>query len=122
MNTQVAYLSISPIYKENYFSQHKHKVVEVAPKQVCENTDHFERFLQSVLDKGGEGVILRDPSSPYEHGRSKGYLKHKVFKKETHPFMGSFSSPLLLFSKKKYRDAEARIVKKLRPNEYECEL
>ena len=101
MNTQVAYLSISPIYKENYFSQHKHKVVEVAPKQVCENTDHFERFLQSVLDKGGEGVILRDPSSPYEHGRSKGYLKHKVDKrkKETHPFMDPFSSPCYYFQK-----------------------
>jgi len=31
-----------------------------------------------IVDKGGEGVILRDPNSPFEQGRLRGYLKHKV--------------------------------------------
>jgi ATP-dependent DNA ligase len=38
----------------------------------------METFFQDVIDKGGEGIILRDPTAPYESGRSKGYLKHKV--------------------------------------------
>jgi len=31
------------------------------------------------MDQGGEGIILRDPSTPFETGRSKGFLKHKVW-------------------------------------------
>jgi DNA ligase-1 len=52
--------------------------VEVAPKQVCEGMNHMESFLQDIIDEGGEGIILRDPFSPYQPGRSSGYLKHKV--------------------------------------------
>jgi DNA ligase 1 len=54
------------------------KYVELAPKHVCAGISHLEKFFQDVVDKGGEGVILRDPSSPYVQGRSVGYLKHKV--------------------------------------------
>jgi len=39
---------------------------------------HLEEFLQDVVDKGGEGIILRDPFIPLQAGRSMGYLKHKV--------------------------------------------
>ncbi len=38
----------------------------------------FGNVFQDVIDKGGEGVILRDPVSLYQPGRSAGYLKHKV--------------------------------------------
>jgi len=30
------------------------------------------------MDKGGEGIILRDPDAGYIPGRSSGFLKHKV--------------------------------------------
>jgi len=56
----------------------KCKYVELAPKQECKDIQHLEVFFQDIVDKGGEGVILRDPYSCYEPGRSKGYLKHKV--------------------------------------------
>ena len=39
---------------------------------------HLESFFQDVVGKGGEGVILRDPTSLIQPGRSPGYLKHKV--------------------------------------------
>ena len=63
---------------ERYRAQHKSKFIEVAPKLVCEGMPHLERFFQDIMDQGGEGIILRDPSCKYEHGRSHGYLKHKV--------------------------------------------
>ena len=45
---------------------------------MCQGTDHLEKIFQDIMDKGGEGIILRDPTSPFEAGRSRGYLKHKV--------------------------------------------
>jgi DNA ligase-1 len=52
--------------------------VEVAPKEECKGIDHMHQFLQDIIDEGGEGIILRDPFSPYQAGRSPGFLKHKV--------------------------------------------
>jgi len=52
--------------------------VEVAPKVVCQGMNHLESRFQDIIDKGGEGVILRNPSAPYESGRSRNFLKHKV--------------------------------------------
>ena len=54
------------------------KYIEVAPYLVCESTSHLEVLFQDIVDKGGEGIILRDPKAPYQPGRSPGYLKHKV--------------------------------------------
>lgn len=53
--------------------------IQVAPMVECTGTPHLEIFLQDIIDKGGEGIILRDPSAPLMSGRSPGYLKHKVY-------------------------------------------
>jgi len=64
---------------EGYFEgRDKPVFLEVAPKIVCKGMRHLEEFLQDVVDKGGEGIILRDPFIPLQAGRSMGYLKHKV--------------------------------------------
>ena len=47
-------------------------------KVECKDIQHLESFFQDVIDKGGEGVILRDPMGLWQPGRSAGYLKHKV--------------------------------------------
>jgi ATP-dependent DNA ligase len=38
----------------------------------------MHQFLQDIIDGGGEGIILRDPLSLHQAGRSSGFLKHKV--------------------------------------------
>ena len=55
------------------------KYVELARKHECNGTAHLESFFQDVIDRGGEGIILRDPNAPMQPGRCPGYLKHKVF-------------------------------------------
>jgi len=65
-------------HKEAQFKEKKNWPIEIAQKQECKDTTHMERFFQEVMDKGGEGIILRDPNAPYQPGRSLGYLKHKV--------------------------------------------
>ena len=54
------------------------KYIEVAANEECKDVAHLESFFQDVLDRGGEGIILRDPSSLLQPGRSPGFLKHKV--------------------------------------------
>jgi DNA ligase 1 len=66
-------------YVEEYFrGREGGGCVEVARREVCRDSNHMDVFLQDVLDGGGEGIILRDPSSLYTPGRSPGFLKHKV--------------------------------------------
>ena len=36
-------------------------------------------FIKSILEGGGEGVVLRDGKSQYQHGRSNSMVKLKVF-------------------------------------------
>jgi len=55
-----------------------HRFTSLAPYTLCEGTDHLEKIFQDIMDQGGEGIILRDPSAPFEVGRSRGFLKHKV--------------------------------------------
>lgn len=62
----------------DYFAEKAHKFIEVAPREECKDTQHFEALFQKTIDVGGEGIILRDPKAPYEAGRSRGFLKHKV--------------------------------------------
>jgi len=66
------------LFPENYFAAEPCKYVEVAPKHVCTGTNHLEKIFQDIMDGGGEGIIIRDPNAPYQAGRSRGFLKHKV--------------------------------------------
>lgn len=45
---------------------------------MCESNDHLEEELGKVLAKGGEGVMIREPTSMYERSRSDTLLKVKI--------------------------------------------
>lgn len=44
--------------------------VKMAPTCVCQSADDLKAFEDKCLDEGFEGVITRDPTAPYKHGRS----------------------------------------------------
>jgi DNA ligase-1 len=52
--------------------------LQVITDLVCEGSQHLNAFFTNVLQKGGEGVILRNPKSLYETGRSDSFYKLKV--------------------------------------------
>lgn len=54
-----------------YIKLHKH--------EVCKNPEHLEKEMKRITGLGGEGVMLRDPKSKYEHRRVKTMLKVKEF-------------------------------------------
>ena len=43
----------------------------------CASEDHLDDYEATIIDKGGEGIILRKPQSLYQHKRSGDLLKLK---------------------------------------------
>eukprot|EP00026_Physarum_polycephalum_P002023 Phypoly_transcript_02027.p1 GENE.Phypoly_transcript_02027~~Phypoly_transcript_02027.p1 ORF type:complete len:816 (+),score=61.48 Phypoly_transcript_02027:208-2655(+) len=56
-----------------------HPVLIVAPRILCQGTEHLARFLQGIIEEKGEGVILRFAGSLYTPGRSNVLLKFKTY-------------------------------------------
>jgi DNA ligase-1 len=52
---------------------------EMHAHQICKGTAHLKRELSRVEKLGGEGLMLRQPNSQYEIGRSFTLLKVKSF-------------------------------------------
>eukprot|EP00026_Physarum_polycephalum_P000761 Phypoly_transcript_00762.p1 GENE.Phypoly_transcript_00762~~Phypoly_transcript_00762.p1 ORF type:complete len:886 (-),score=68.50 Phypoly_transcript_00762:72-2729(-) len=91
-------------YKERYtflqqsLSSLKLPHITVPLYQECTSTKDMMELTQAIINKGGEGIILRDPGSLYCNGRSQEFLKLK-----------------------KFRDAEARVVA-ITGDVFTCEL
>ena len=54
------------------------KFVSVTEHVSCRGKQHLEEFSEKILDRGGEGVMLREPNSYYVHRRSNCLKKFKV--------------------------------------------
>ena len=61
----------------NWFLKHQNKYVSIIPQIVCRNPEHLQRFIKEIEAKGGEGVIVKDPTLDYHTGRSPHILKIK---------------------------------------------
>jgi len=55
-------------------------IIKIIPQYKVESKQELQKFLKTVEQKGGEGVVVRDPSTPYFHKRSSKILKVKSFK------------------------------------------
>ena len=64
----------------------------------CESKDHLNKFMNEILEKKGEGLVLREPESLYEYGRSKSMRKYK-----------------------EYQDTEVKVIKNMYPHGLECQ-
>lgn len=51
----------------------------VLPAIQCKGKQHFDALMELVMSKGGEGLMLRQPRSLYEIGRSRTLYKHKFW-------------------------------------------
>ncbi len=71
-------------YKDLQDSQSLFKNVVLVPQKMIWSLPELEEFEQKCLSEGYEGVIIKDPNSPYKYGRStvkEGYmLKIKRYK------------------------------------------
>ena len=55
----------------------ENEFVEIAPQEQCRDMDHFKRYYESILNRNGEGIMLRKSGSLYKSGRSPDLRKYK---------------------------------------------
>jgi len=55
-----------------------HSFISIAPRILCLNKNHMRVYAKTIIKYGGEGAMLRQPSSLYEAGKSNALLKYKV--------------------------------------------
>jgi len=53
--------------------------ITIIPQITVESAEHLQDFLAEVTATGGEGVVVRDPSTPYQTGRLASALKVKTY-------------------------------------------
>jgi len=53
--------------------------VKMVEQVACKSPAHLKQVHDEIAALGGEGVMLREPGSPYEHRRSSRLLKVKMF-------------------------------------------
>jgi len=65
---------------ERWLERERPPFARFHPHQVCQGAEHLRQELARVEGLGGEGMMLRQPSSAYVRGRSSTLLKVKTFK------------------------------------------
>lgn len=55
------------------------RLVKLVPTELASSSAAAERYLEKYTKAGYEGVMLRDPTAPYFHGRSSSLFKFKRF-------------------------------------------
>jgi DNA ligase-1 len=61
------------------FTSHPNEFARVLEQEACRDEEHLREELARIESLGGEGLMLRQPGSLYEAGRSTTLLKVKTF-------------------------------------------
>jgi DNA ligase-1 len=59
---------------------YENSTIKIIPQIKIKNIQHLKQFLKEIENRDGEGVVVRDPNSPYIAKRSNKALKVKSFK------------------------------------------
>ena len=51
--------------------------MKIIPQIKVKNKEHLNKFLQEIISKKGEGLIVKNPNKSYHTGRSAHILKVK---------------------------------------------
>jgi DNA ligase-1 len=62
---------------ENWLKEHPNRYIKIVKQKRVKNKKNLDKFLEEILSKKGEGVILKDPKKDYHTGRSSSFLKVK---------------------------------------------
>jgi len=66
-------------FLQKWLDKNPNKFIKIIPQQKINNKDELNSFLDEVLAKNGEGVILKNYKLEYFTGRSENTLKVKKF-------------------------------------------
>ncbi len=63
---------------DRYLAENPSPYLAIIPQIPVQNKAHLTQFFEQIQQQGGEGVVVRNPKSPYIHGRSAQILKLKT--------------------------------------------
>lgn len=63
---------------QEYIKRNNLEHVQIIEQKICNTKEELDKFLKSVLAKGGEGAVIKDGSKEYFEGRSDSILKVKL--------------------------------------------
>ncbi len=64
---------------QDYLARHPHTTLRIISQKAVASPEALHAFLKEIEDKNGEGVVVRDPTLPYQSGRSATALKVKSY-------------------------------------------
>ena len=64
---------------EQWLIKNPSKNIKIIPQIKCKNQEHLEKYLQELINKKAEGIIIKNPNIDYFSGRSDEVLKVKKF-------------------------------------------
>lgn len=62
----------------DYLKGHKAPFLQMIEQRPVQSSDGLKAYLNEVLSKGGEGLVVRNPNTPYQTGRLSSALKVKL--------------------------------------------
>lgn len=65
-----------------YLDTHPQPNITIIEQIPVRDPTHLNQFFEQIQQLGGEGVVVRNPNSPYIHGRSAQILKFKAVQDE----------------------------------------
>ncbi|MEA3314864.1 MAG: DNA ligase [Campylobacterota bacterium] len=72
----------------NKVKPYENNIIKIIPQIKIQNKIHLDNFFRDIISKGGEGVIVRDPTQPYIDKRTRKALKIKSFKDDECKIIG----------------------------------
>jgi len=59
------------------FTEYCNSNISLIPIQKCDGKNHLEKYLEEIINKGGEGIMIHHPDLLYRPGRTHNLLKVK---------------------------------------------
>lgn len=64
---------------KDFLAKNQGSQIKIIEQIKIKNTKEAFEYLDKITAKGGEGVVVRDPSAPYKNGRQDSIMKLKKF-------------------------------------------
>jgi len=62
-----------------WLNKNPNNFIKIIPQIICKDKKHLNKYLEELVNKKAEGIILKNPYLNYENGRTNNILKVKTF-------------------------------------------
>jgi hypothetical protein len=66
------------VYNLGIWENYKSNLLRIAPHRFCIEQSDIDRYYREVIDREGEGLVIKDRQGWYEHKRSTSWVKLKA--------------------------------------------